>query len=76
MKPELAAPIKAMIEESSSFGYRTVTALLGMNKNTVQRISISKAGSEEACHRTQTPYPSLAIGRDDPERALVDRSVP
>lgn len=31
-------PIKAMIEESPSFGYRTVAWLLGFNKNTVQRI--------------------------------------
>lgn len=31
-------PIKAMIEESPSFGYRTVAFLLGFNKNTVQRI--------------------------------------
>ncbi|RII83235.1 hypothetical protein CJO09_06415 [Neopusillimonas maritima] len=38
VKPELAEPIKAMIEESPSFGYRTVAYLLGMNKNTVQRI--------------------------------------
>ena len=35
---QLAAPIKAMIEENPSFGYRTVAYLLGMNKNTVQRI--------------------------------------
>lgn len=34
----LAAPVKAMIEENPSFGYRTVAHLLGMNKNTVQRI--------------------------------------
>ena len=27
-----------MIEENPSFGYRTVAALLGFNKNTVQRI--------------------------------------
>lgn len=32
------APIKAMIEESLSFGYRTVAHLLGFNKNTVQCI--------------------------------------
>ncbi|WP_215779018.1 DDE-type integrase/transposase/recombinase [Paludibacterium sp. B53371] len=32
------APIKAMIEENHSFGYRTVAGLLGFNKNTVQRI--------------------------------------
>ncbi len=38
VKSELAGPIKAMIEESPSFGYRTVAYLLGMNKNTVQRI--------------------------------------
>lgn len=35
---QLAAPIKAMIEENPSFGYRTVAYLLRMNKNTVQRI--------------------------------------
>ena len=33
-----AAPIKAMIEENPSFGYRTVAWLLGFNKNTVQRV--------------------------------------
>jgi putative transposase len=38
VNPELAAPIKEMIEAEPSFGYRTVAALLGMNKNTVQRI--------------------------------------
>lgn len=38
VKPELATPIKEMIEAEPSFGYRTVAALLGMNKNTVRRI--------------------------------------
>jgi len=38
VKPELAEPIKVLIEEEPSFGYRTVAGLLGMNKNTVQRI--------------------------------------
>ena len=38
VRPELADPIKTLIEEEPSFGYRTVAALLGMNKNTVQRI--------------------------------------
>jgi hypothetical protein len=32
------APIRAMIEEEPSFGYRTVAGLLGFNKNTVQRV--------------------------------------
>ncbi len=36
--PKFATPIKAMIEESPSFGYRTVAHLLGFNKNTVQRV--------------------------------------
>lgn len=38
VKPELAMPIKALIEAEPSFGYRTVAGLLEMNKNTVQRI--------------------------------------
>ncbi len=38
VKPELAEPIKALIEEEPSFGYRTVAGLLDMNKNTVQRV--------------------------------------
>ena len=36
--PRFSEPIKAMIEEEPSFGYRTVAWLLGFNKNTVQRI--------------------------------------
>ncbi len=31
-------PIKEMIEQDPSFGYRTVAHLLGFNKNTVQRV--------------------------------------
>ena len=38
VRPEVAEPIKALIEEEPSFGYRTVAGLLGMNKNTVQRV--------------------------------------
>ena len=38
VRPELAGPIKQLIDQEPSFGYRTVAALLGMNKNTVQRI--------------------------------------
>ena len=38
IKEELAKPIRAMIEQEPSFGYRTVASLLGMNKNTVRRI--------------------------------------
>jgi putative transposase len=38
VQPRFAEPIKAMIEENPSFGYRTVAHLLDFNKNTVQRI--------------------------------------
>ncbi|WP_122657372.1 IS3 family transposase [Burkholderia pseudomallei] len=38
VQARFAEPIKALIEESPSFGYRTLAHLLGFNKNTVQRI--------------------------------------
>lgn len=38
MQPRFAEPVKALIEQEPSFGYRTVAALLGFNKNTVQRL--------------------------------------
>lgn len=37
LQSHLVEPVKAMIEEHPSFGYRTLAWLLGMNKNTVQR---------------------------------------
>lgn len=38
VREELATPVKQLIEQEPSFGYRTVAWLLGMNKNTVQRL--------------------------------------
>jgi putative transposase len=38
VQAQFVEPIKAMIEENPSFGYRTVAHLLDFNKNTVQRI--------------------------------------
>ncbi|MGV0964292.1 MAG: IS3 family transposase [Polynucleobacter sp.] len=38
LQERFVAPIKALIEEHPSFGYRTVAHLLRMNKNTVQRV--------------------------------------
>ncbi len=38
LRSELVEPVKALIEQEPSFGYRTVAGLLAMNKNTVQRI--------------------------------------
>lgn len=36
LQERFVVPIKQMIEEEPSFGYRTVANLLGFNKNTVQ----------------------------------------
>jgi putative transposase len=38
VQDRFATPIRKMILEEPSFGYRTVAGLLGFNKNTVQRI--------------------------------------
>ena len=38
VQEKFVTPIKAMIEKNPSFGYRTVAHVLGMNKNTVQRV--------------------------------------
>ena len=38
MQEKFVTPIKAMIAENPSFGYRTVAHLLGINKNTVQQV--------------------------------------
>lgn len=44
VQERFSGSIKEMIEQEPSFGYRTVAGLLGFNKNTVQRISRSRAG--------------------------------
>lgn len=61
-----AEPIKAMIEENPSFGYRTVAHLLGFNKNAVQRIFQSKgwqcaSGGEATTHQGLC-WPLLRLG--------------
>jgi putative transposase len=38
LRPELVEPVRQLIEEEPSFGYRTVAGLHDMNNNTVQRI--------------------------------------
>lgn len=51
VRPELVGPIKQVIEEEPSFGYRTVAALLGHEQeHGVQRTS-SWVGSSQAGHR-------------------------
>jgi len=69
---ELAGPIKEMIEAEPSFGYRTVAGLLGMDKNTVQRIfqlkgwQVRKRRSGSACEskpRYPAPKAQISVGR-------------
>ncbi len=66
VRPELAEPIKKLIEEEPSFGYRTVAGLLGMNKNTVQRIFQLKGWQVRKRAVGQRPriqaLPSVATG--------------
>lgn len=69
VRPELAEPIKALIEAEPAFGYRTVAGLLGMNKNTVQRIFQRKGWQvrkRAVGHRPRIEaLPSVAQGPDE-----------
>ena len=66
---QLAEPIKALIEEHPSLGYRTVAHLLGMNKNTVQRIFQLKGWHPPARRRRNPSQASQArAGRADRAR--------
>ena len=38
VQERLETPIKAMVEQEPSFGYRTAASLLEFNKNTVRRV--------------------------------------
>jgi hypothetical protein len=59
---KFAAPIKAMIEEWPSFGYRTVAHLLGFDKNTVQRVPVDGLAGPQVADRLQAAHPGPAIG--------------
>ncbi|HEY4341676.1 MAG TPA: IS3 family transposase [Steroidobacteraceae bacterium] len=62
-------PSKALIEAEPSFGYRTVAGLLGMNKNTVQRIFQLKGWQVRKRPIGQRPriqaLPSVATRQDE-----------
>lgn len=80
-KPKVAAqfaePIKAMIEENPSFGYRTVAHLLGFNKNTVQRIfQIQGWQVRKRAIGMRPRIQGLALCGQGAERTLVDGSMP
>jgi putative transposase len=69
VKAELTAPIKSLIEEEPSFGYRTVAGLLAMNKNAVQRIFQLKGWQVRKRATGQRPriqaLPSVAKAPDE-----------
>lgn len=65
VKPELAGPIKEMIEAKPSFSYRTIAALSGMNKNTVLnrpgipgRFSAADLSAERLASSQACPWPT------------------
>lgn len=72
VKPELAGPVKALIEAEPSFGYRTVAGLLGMNKNTVQRKHWRLRGLDPR-FRCRSGRAAGACGLIDADRASQTR---
>ena len=74
--PRFAEPIKAMIEENPSSGYRIVAHLLDFNKNTVQRIfQLNRLAGEEALNRLPPSRASPAVRSTGAERTLGDGPV-
>lgn len=67
VNPSLADPIKARIEESSLFGYRTGADLLGMNKSTVLHIFQLKGWQVKKCHWSLAMYSGVTVGDQSPE---------
>ncbi len=68
VNPELEAPIKALIEEETPFGYRSVARLLGMNWNMGSGSSRFEAGGFESAigHRPRNEtLPSVAQAPDE-----------
>ncbi len=69
LQERYVVPIKQMIEEEPSFGYRTVANLLGFNKNTVQRVFEVKGwqvGKRPIGHRPRIEaLPSVAMVLDE-----------
>src|SRR3546814_12676100 len=70
VRPELAEPIKAMIEEEPSFGYRTVAGLLGMNKNGAADLPAQGLAGAQAGGGQPPTDPTFAIGGGSPRPPL------
>ncbi|WP_312366924.1 hypothetical protein [Stenotrophomonas sp.] len=66
VKPELTTPIREMIEAEPSFGYRAVSALHGMSKNTVQRIFQLKGWQVRKRALGQRPRIEAKVSRAEP----------
>lgn len=66
VKHELAAPSKELIEAEPYFSYRTVAALLGINKNTLQRIfqQVRKRAMAQRPRIDPPPTAGPSVGRD------------
>ena len=60
--PKFVAPIKAMIEESPSFGYRTVAHLLVQQEHRAARVPTDGLAGPQAADWLQTANPGDAVG--------------
>ena len=77
VQDRLAQPIKQLIEEHPAFGYRTVAHLLGLNKNTVQRVfQLMRWQVKKRPVGFRPRVQGDALGGSCSERALADRSMP
>lgn len=75
--PRFAEPIKAIIEQEPSFGYRTVAWLLGFNKTEVAAdLSAQRLAGPQASRWHAPAHRGDPVRCQSPERALVDRHVP
>lgn len=61
LQDRFVSPIKAMIDENPSFGYRTVAHLLGFNKNTVQSPDFYNHRRPHQALNMRTPAEAFAL---------------
>lgn len=76
VQDRFAQPIKVMIEENPSFGYRPVAHFLGFNKNTVQRVLQIEGWQVRAPRRVLPAHPGITLGDQGARRKLGDGSMP
>ncbi len=76
LQEHLVTPIKNMIEENPSFGYRTVAALLGSTRTRYSASSSSRAGKFASVRLGFAPDPGPAFGGLSAQPTLGDGPMP